>query len=106
MSTVTTAIDSPKSLVFSITDMHLVSFQYNGCRRVVEPHCLGRSRSGALLLRAYQVEGSSTSGPIPGWRLFKCEGLRNLEVLARQFTRPRPDYKSGDSAMTSIYAEL
>jgi hypothetical protein len=45
--------------------------------RTIEPVCVGYSKAGNLVLRAWDIEGAShtnTTGeqPLPGWRLFRA----------------------------------
>lgn len=75
--------------------------------RLVEPHALGRSAEGNLLLRAYQAEGASASGEHQWWKLFRIDRAESIELNGGEFDGPRPEYKRGDRAMKGgIIAEL
>jgi hypothetical protein len=93
----------------AIQNGQLLDFTYDGKRRVVEAHALGKStKDGSLVLRAYQVDGDS-SRPVPGWSLFsvaKIETgtLRMSSVVASG--APRDGYKMGDKQMDPVLVEL
>lgn len=85
--------------------------------RTIEPFVLGRSKAGNLVLRAWQQAGATDSGnnptrkndEIPGWRLFRLDGITSLVKTLRKFeTDPsylnsnRPKYNPKDSQMTEI----
>ena len=75
--------------------------------RLIEPHALGRSKEGHLLLRAYQVSGASESGEHEHWKLFRIDRAHSPLVQSESFLGPRAGYKKGDKAMKGgIVAEL
>lgn len=75
--------------------------------RLVEPHALGRSAEGNLLLRSYQTEGASSSGEHRWWKLFRVDRAQSIELAGGNFDGPRPEYKRGDRAMKGgIISEL
>ncbi|HOM61622.1 MAG TPA: hypothetical protein PLP49_09370 [Anaerohalosphaeraceae bacterium] len=86
----------------AIKSRNLISFDYDGGRRKVEPHCYGVGKKGELL-RAFQVSGHSESGEPYGWKLFSVEKISDLTIEKETFDSPRPDYKANDSAMLRIY---
>lgn len=86
--------------------------------RTIEPYVLGRSSAGNLVVRAWQQGGASDSGAnptrkndeIPGWRLFRLDGITQMSKTLRKFdTDPtylasnRPQYNPKDSQMSQIY---
>lgn len=75
-------------------------FNYYPGDRVIEPHALGRSKSGDLLLRAYQVEGASDSGKPVGWKLFRLDKSDGGRGHGTTFPCARPLYNPNDPAMT------
>lgn len=96
-----------QTLADAIQHKRVLEFIYDGFQRVVEPHAVGYSSQGNLLLRCYQVEGQSHSSPVPDWRLMTVAKIKNLAVVPnRHFKSPRNGYKRGDSAMETIYAQL
>jgi hypothetical protein len=94
------------SIATAISNLKLLSFDYHGHSRVVEPHTYGVDTKGHRALRAYQVRGGSRSGASGGWRVFHERDMSNVTVLSEGFTGPRPDYKQGDSQFRSIVAQL
>lgn len=85
--------------------------------RTIEPFLLGRTKAGNLALRAWQQAGATDRGTnpsrkndeIPGWRLFRLDGITSLVKTLRKFeTDPsylqtnRPKYNPKDSQMSEI----
>ena len=76
--------------------------------REIEPVCLGVSKSGNKVLRAWDSEGASHTGykgeqPLPGWRLFRIDKILSLKPTGENFTQARPNYNSnGDKSMVSV----
>jgi len=89
-----------------IKNKQLLSFNYDGYSRIVEPHTYGIDTKGHLALRAYQVKGGSESGESSGWKLFHVSEIRNLIVLSEKFLNPRPKYKRDDSGFFTIQVQL
>jgi len=94
------------SIQQAIAGRFLLSFSYDGYSRVVEPHCYGRNKKGDLALRAYQVGGGSESGEYIGWKIFKADEMRGVQLLQKQFAGARPGYKRNDTAFSTILAAL
>ena len=90
----------------AIQNMNLLSFVYDGFQRTVEPHTYGIDTKGHKAIRAYQVSGGSESGESVGWKIFHVSEMHGLSVLPQQFSAPRPKYKRGDTAFSTIYAQL
>jgi hypothetical protein len=97
-------MSSHDQIIYAIKNRRALSFVYDGCKRVVEPHAYGEAQSGDVL-RAFQIAGQSNSGKL-GWHLFLIEKMQNFSVDEAVFAGPRPGYKRGDPAMSRIYAEL
>lgn len=89
--------------------------------RTIEPFVLGRSKAGNLVLRAWQQAGATDRGnnptrkndEIPGWRLFRVDGITSLVKTLRKFnTDPtylatnRPHYNPKDSQMVEIITAI
>jgi predicted DNA-binding transcriptional regulator YafY len=76
--------------------------------REIEPVCLGYSKSGNLVLRAWDYEGSSHTAykgeqPLPGWRLFRLDKITMFRPTENSFEEPRPNYNfNGDRSMTKV----
>jgi predicted DNA-binding transcriptional regulator YafY len=83
----------------AIRAKHRLEINYPPGHRVVEPHALGFSKDGHLLLRAFQVEGASESGEPVNWKLFRLDRMKAANDSGEEFSDPRPEYNPDDSAM-------
>lgn len=93
-----------KEIVNAIANQNLLEFEYEGYSRVVEPHCYGLTTKGNEAIRAYQVDGYSSSGRM-GWKLYDLSKADNFEILDDVF-ETRDDYKQGDKGMSEIFVEI
>jgi predicted DNA-binding transcriptional regulator YafY len=99
----------------SIRKKKVVNIYYNGRDnggkgyRTIEPVCLGVSKKGKLVLRAWEREGSSYSAQnegniLPGWRLFRLDKIFTYTPTLDNFTEARPLYNpNGDKSMITVY---
>lgn len=94
-----------QEIISAIENQNVIELHYEGELRVVEPHCYGVTTAGNEGLRAYQTGGYSSSGKM-GWRMYDLGKADSITITNEEFAGPRPDYKSGDKGMSSIYAEL
>jgi hypothetical protein len=83
----------------AIANRRILRASYAPGMRLIEPHCLGRSSDGDLLLRAYQREGASASGEHEHWKLFRVDRLALVDDTGEAFSGPRPLYNPADRAM-------
>jgi predicted DNA-binding transcriptional regulator YafY len=107
-------IASVDSVVNAIKNRQKVIIYYDGDEpggrglRQIEPVCLGTSKAGNKVLRAWDEEGSSHTAykgeqPLPGWRLFRLDKLLSLKPSGENFAEMRPNFNpNGDKSMTSI----
>jgi hypothetical protein len=58
----------------------------SGAMRTVHPHALFESEAGSLCLDGYQVDGYTSSGVLPQWRVFTVDKVMAIEVLDEGFT--------------------
>jgi hypothetical protein len=76
--------------------------------RQIEPVCLGVSKSGNKVLRAWDEEGASHRDylgekPLPGWRMFRLDKILVFKPAGENFTEMRPNFNpNGDKSMKSI----
>jgi predicted DNA-binding transcriptional regulator YafY len=76
--------------------------------REIEPVCLGVSKAGNKILRAWDEEGASHTAyngeqPLPGWRLFRIDKILSLKPTGETFTEMRPNFNpNGDKSMTNV----
>lgn len=81
-----------------IDEMRIITFEYKGSTRTVEPHLIGVNKAGHLVLSAFQISGGSEAS----WRWFLLDQISNLSELSEHFDRPRPGYNENDSTMDRI----
>lgn len=98
----------------SIKERQRVIMYYNGPDeggkglREVEPVCLGTSRAGNPVVRAWEIRGASASAsrgelPLPSWRLFRLDRITTYALTGDIFNTPRPDFNFvGDRSMSSV----
>ena len=94
-----------QEIIEAIENKNLIEFDYDGESRTVEPHCYGLSTKGNHVLRAYQVDGYSSSGDM-GWKMYDLGKTNNINILEDTFEKSRNGYNRGDKGMSDIYAEL
>ena len=92
-------------IIDAINNLQVLKFTYSGIDRVVEPHAIGISRTGKVLLRCFQTLGGHVT-PGHEWDLCELNKISNLSVSGDYFQAPRPGYKKGDSLMINILAQL
>jgi predicted DNA-binding transcriptional regulator YafY len=98
----------------SIKKRKVVTIYYDGNDnggkgyRTIEPVCLGYSKKGNLVLRAWESEGSSWSASnkgnfLPGWRLFRLDKIFTYLPTMDNFVEVRPKYNpNGDRSMERV----
>jgi hypothetical protein len=89
----------------AIKAKNLIEFFYDGGMRIVEPHCHGITTAGNEGLRAYQVDGYSSSGKM-GWKMFDLSKASSITMIDETFDTPTNGYRKGDRGMSQIYSEL
>lgn len=94
-----------QKIVHAIENQNVIEFYYDGELRVVEPHCYGVTTAGNEGMRAFQIDGYSSTGKF-GWKMYDLGKADDINVTESQFEGPRPGYQSGDKGMSRIYAEL
>jgi predicted DNA-binding transcriptional regulator YafY len=98
----------------SIKNRNVVTIYYDGEEdggkglRTIEPYCVGTSKAGNQVLRAWDMEGASHTAktgeqPLPGWRLFRLDRIGNYSTDPRQtLDSARPLYNPDDKGMKGI----
>lgn len=111
---VITEIASLDSIVSAIKNRQKVVIYYDGDEpggrgiREIEPVCLGVSKSGNKVLRAWDNEGASHTAykgeqPLPGWRLFRLDKILSNKPTGEVYNEMRPGYNlNGDKSMVSV----
>ena len=107
-------IASIESVIDSIKKKQVIALYYTGDSpggdglRTIEPVCLGVSKAGNKVLRAWDYEGASHtatigSQPLPGWRLFRLDKMTSYKPNGQVFNEMRPNFNpNGDKSMVSI----
>ena len=78
-----------------------------GYRRI-EPVCVGYSKAGNLVIRAWDLDGASHTAsigekPLPGWRMFRADKIFTYQPTTANFTEMRPGYNpNGDKSMERV----
>ena len=91
----------------AIESLRLVTFQYQGGLRRVEPFLTGAHRStGNDSLRAWFVSGVSKSGQYNTWKMYTIDQMSDIQILDETFTNTRPGYDPDDDHMSSVYAHV
>lgn len=85
----------------SIREMRCIEFMYDGTRRTAEPHIIGHSATGKLMLSAFQTSGGSGVH----FRSFDVARISNLSI-STPFDGPRPGYNRGDRSFLRVLAQL
>lgn len=114
LKTLITEIASLNDIQKSIRDKQITIIYYDGDEpggkglRRIEPVCVGYSKAGNLVLRAWDEEGASHTArigdqPLPSWRLFRVDKILTYKPTLDKFTSPRPGYNfNGDKSMTRV----
>lgn len=109
-------IASIESVIDTIKKKQVVVLYYTGDApggdglRTIEPVCLGVSKAGNKVLRAWDYEGASHTAtlgtqPLPGWRLFRLDKITSYKPNGKVFNEMRPNFNpKGDKSMISIIA--
>jgi hypothetical protein len=107
-------IASLDSIVDAIKGRKVVVIYYDGDEpggrgiRQIEPVCLGVSKAGNKVLRAWDSEGASHTAykgekPLPGWRLFRLDKILSNKPTGEVYNDPKPGYNfNGDKSMVSV----
>ncbi len=90
----------------AIAGRFVIEFDYQGGRRVVEPHTHGNSTAGNEVLRGFQISGYSSSRQPPFWSLYDVSKMGHLVVTSGTFAQDRPLYDPDDDAMSRVHCHV
>jgi len=91
-------------VISAIKNKNVITFDYESESRTVEPHCYGLTTRENEAIRAYQIDGYSSSGTM-GWKLYDLSKADNIEILKETFD-VRDGYRRGDKNMSRIFIEI
>jgi hypothetical protein len=109
-------IASIESVIDAIRNKRVMGTSYDGDepggkgQRLIEPVCVGVSKAGNRVVRAWEREGASHtatigSQPLPGWRLFRLDKTFTFLPTSEVFNEMRPGFNpNGDKSMISVEA--
>jgi hypothetical protein len=91
----------------AIEAREVLEIDYPPGKRYIEPHALGYSADGNVLLRAFQTTGAGASGEHANWKLLRIDRVGAAGLTGSVFSGARPDYRRGDKSMKGgIIAQL
>ena len=90
----------------ALREKKILDLRYDGYSRCVEVHAVGYAKTGAALMRAWQVRGGSSSGERTGWKLMRLDEALGAAISDESSSAPRPGYRRGDPAMMRIICEI
>ncbi len=90
----------------AIRERRVLSFDYHGHHRIMEPHAYGLSLAGNEIVRCYQTRGTSEHGTVPSWKICLIAEISGLADTGEHFSGKRDGYARGDKKMTKIFVEL
>ena len=113
LSKVITEVAALDNVQSSIKQKNVITINYQGDEygkgyRDIEPVCLGISKAGNMVLRAWERQGASHSNkvegnPIPGFRMFRLDKILTYALQGDNFTEVRPKYNpNGDRSMARV----
>lgn len=90
----------------AIEERRLLMFAYGDLVRVVEPHVYGVNTAGHEALSAWMRPGLSRSAPQGGWRMFRADELRDVQLLDERFDAAREGYNPDDPHFVRVHRRL
>ena len=91
-----------QTIINAIQERLLLTFNYKGKTRVVEPHTYGVQHNGNESLSAWQLSGGSGED----FRLYILSEMTAIVPQGEPFEDERPAYQKGDRRYSRIFAEL
>ena len=93
-------------IVNAIANRQTMTFNYDGLPRTVEPHALGITAKGSTVLRAFQIDGESSTDSF-GWKLCTVAKIEDVTYGdPGSALTPRAGYKLGDRGMAQIISQF
>ena len=93
-------------IVTAILNRRVLSLEYDGSVRLVEPHTYGVNSAGQEALSCYQVADKGKPTAAPNWRFMLIPKASAIAMSDTTFPRARANYVRNTQTMTRIYAQL
>jgi len=93
-----------KKLKAVIKSNKLVTFEYNGLPRVVEPHLIGITESGKYVLKAFET-WPFDSKDRPKWKFFSLSNVKNLIIMSKSFETKR-DFEKNELYVEKVILQI
>jgi hypothetical protein len=90
----------------ALSEGKVLDVHYQGFSRSVEVHCVGRTRYGHPIIRAWQIADDLIGKERRGWKLIRLDQVVGVSIEASRSAAPRRGYRRGDAAMARIICEL
>jgi hypothetical protein len=90
----------------AIAERRLLMFVYGGQVRVAEPYLLGTTTAQHDALSAWMRPGWSRTDPDGGWRMFRLDGVAELQALPERFDAPRPEFNPNDPHFVEVHCRV
>ena len=90
----------------AIRAKRLLMFGYGDRVPVVEPHLYGVNALEHEVLSAWLRPGHSRADPEGGWRTYRVDEMRRLQMLDQAFDGPRPGFNPDDGRMHAVFCRL
>ena len=83
-----------QEIIAAIRQHQVLSFDYQGQPRQVNPHALGRVKpDDKTVLHGWQTGGNSNHRVPPCWGYFRLDEIEGFEVTDQTFPFAQPDFK-------------
>ena len=95
--------EKEKLIIKAIKNRNVLSFNYKGFNRIVEPFTLGiYSSNFKKTLSAFRIGGVTKSYNLPNWRVYSLDEISELKLEESKAENHREGYNKYDSRMYSI----
>jgi predicted DNA-binding transcriptional regulator YafY len=84
----------------AIASKTVLSLVYHDELRELEPHILGYSTTGVVILNGWQISRDA------GWRNFHLSEIMKLDLTDKHFWRARPDYRRDDATFAEVICQI
>ena len=94
------------SICDAIYRMAIITFDYDGIPRVVEPHYYGLTSQARQAVRGYQTNWGGVRSSEPNWHLFALDKIDGLRVTSSRFGGTHTGYNPDDMQMNGYFARV